>query len=530
MTSLHLTPSQQRAYELFLQGHNLFITGKGGSGKSYLTRYIIDSAKNNGKSVIVCAPTGIAAINVHGATIHRTFLAPVRIIKPYEYLNITDIKDNDRKKLDKKEKKNQEKFDVIRKADVVIIDEISMCRLDLFGYVARTLHNYDGRPKQVVVVGDFYQLPPVLSNDKGEASAWQLIPEYAKRIFAFQAPEWKLLDIMTIELTENMRQIDKGFISALDDIREGIPNFATFGCRQNPNPKAITLCPNNKMASLENDRHLSQLIRKGAKRQLFKESVTGVLRNMEDKELEKYRQTGKQVELCIGSRVIILVNDRTGAYVNGDMGEVSGLSETTIEVRLDNGKLITLELYTWSIQEYQMVEKVNKDTGKKDKIPSLVEIGSIKQIPVKLAWAISVHKSQGQTYDCCNIRCGFWTEGQMYVALSRCRSLDGLRILGELSKKELMYSQEVKDFMHSTLDSRLNSVTTNKEGDISRSQTERTARNPKGAGRKPKSDQTLVKRNLMRLTESEKMYIELLRNSEGFRNKVSLEYIHWTNK
>ena len=479
--------------------------------------------------MIVCAPTGIAAINVHGATIHRTFLAPVRIIKPYEYLNITDIKDNDRKKLDKKEKKNQEKLDVIRKADIVIIDEISMCRLDLFGYVARTLLNYDGRPKQVVVVGDFYQLPPVLSNDKGETSAWQLIPEYAKRIFAFQAPEWKLLDIMTIELTENLRQKDKDFISALDDIREGVPNFTPFGCKQKPNPKAITLCPNNKMAISENDRHLSRLIRKGAKRQLFKESVTGVLRNMEDKELEKYRQTGKQVELCIGSRVIILVNDRIGAYVNGDMGEVSGLSETTIEVRLDNGKLITLELYTWSIQEYQMVEKVNKDTGKKDKVPSLVEIGSIKQIPVKLAWAISVHKSQGQTYDCCNIRCGFWTEGQMYVALSRCRSLDGLRILGELSKKELMYSQEVKEFIQDTTKPHLNNVTTNKKSPVIEEKRERTKKNPRGAGRKPKSDQSSVRKILMRLTETEKSYIELLRSSEGFRNNILKAYSEWAS-
>ena len=527
---LHLTPSQQRAYDLFLKGYNLFITGKGGSGKSYLTRYIIDSAKSSGKSVIVCAPTGIAAINVHGATIHRTFQVPVRIIRPEEYLNIADISDESRKKLDKKGKRLQDKLDVIRKADIVIIDEISMCRLDLFGYVARTLLNYDGRPKQVVVVGDFYQLPPVLSNEKGEARAWQLIPEYADKIFAFQAPEWNLLDIMTIELTENMRQKDKDFISSLDDIREGIPNFAPFGYKNNPNPKAITLCPNNKMATSENDRHLSQLIRKGAKRQLFRETVSGDLRNMEDKELEKYRLTGKQVELCIGARVIVLVNGKDGAYVNGDMGEVTNLGDASIQVKLNNGKSITLEQNIWSVQEYQMVDKVNKDTGKKEKVSSLVEIGSIKQIPVKLAWAISVHKSQGQTYDSCNIRCGFWAEGQMYVALSRCRSLEGLRILGELSERELMYSEEVKEFMQRTLGTKLNNVTINKEGAIPKWQCERTAKNPKGAGRKPKSDQTTVKRNLMRLTESEKMYIELLRNSEGFRNKVYLEYIHWTNK
>lgn len=528
--TLTLTKSQQRAYSLFLQGHNLFITGKGGSGKSYLTRYIIDSAKSSGRSVIVCAPTGIAAINVHGATIHRTFQAPVRIIKPHEYLNIADLNDDNRKRLDKKGKRIQEKLDVIRKADVVIIDEVSMCRLDLFGYVARTLLSYDGKPKQVVVVGDFYQLPPVLSTEKGEARAWQMIPEYADKVFAFQAPEWKLLDIMTVELTENMRQKDKAFISALDDIREGIPNFTPFGCRQSPNTKAITLCPNNKMATSENERHLNQLIKRGRKRQLFRESATGVLRNMEDRELEKYRLTGKQVELCIGARVIVLVNAKDGTYVNGDMGDVTDLCETAIHVKLDSGRNISLEQYTWSVQEYQIVDKVNKDTGKKEKVSSLVEIGSIKQIPVKLAWAISVHKSQGQTYDCCNIRCGFWTEGQMYVALSRCRSLDGLRILGELSERELMCSEEVKEFMHRTLSTYLNNVTINKETTIPKRKHERTLRNPKGAGRRPRSDQTTVRKNLMRLTETEKMYIELLRDSEGFSKQVSMEYNRWINK
>lgn len=527
---LHLTPSQQRAYNLFLQGHNLFITGRGGSGKSYLTRYMIDSTISSGRSVIVCAPTGIAAINVHGATIHRTFQAPVRIIKPHEYLNIADISEDVWKKLDKKGRKNQEKLDVIRKADVVIIDEISMCRLDLFGYVSRTLLNYQGKTKQVVVVGDFYQLPPVLSNDKGETRAWQLIPEYADKVFAFQAPEWKQLDIMTIELTENMRQTDKDFISALDDIREGIPNFTPFGCRQSPHSKAVTLCPNNRMATSENERHLNQLVRKGAKSQLFRESTTGILRKMEDEALEKYRMTGKQVDICIGARVIILVNDKDGAYVNGNMGEVTGLSEASIQVKLDNGKLTTLGLYTWSVQEYQMVDKVNKETGEKEKVSSLVEIGSIKQIPVKLAWAISVHKSQGQTYDYCNIKCGFWTEGQMYVALSRCRSLDGLRILGELSEKELMYSEEVKEFMHRTLDTKLNNVTTNKESSISTIKHERTLKNPKGAGRTPISDRSTVRSNLMRLTQSEKMFVELLRNSEGFKNQVSEEYTRWINK
>ena len=515
-----LTPSQEMAFELFKEGHNLFLTGKGGSGKSFLTRHIINYCNENERSVIVCAPTGIAAINVGGATIHRTFKAPVRIIKPSDYLFIKDISREERAKLSDKAKKEQEKLDVIRKADVLIIDEISMCRLDLFGYVARTLLNYEGKPKQVLLVGDFYQLPPVLSNKTGELNAWELIKEYAGKLFAFESEEWKRLNIRTIELTENMRQKDEVFIKALDYIREGIANFAPFRKKQFPLRDAITLCPNNAMASEENRSQLYKLLGMCAKHQCFEEEVSGELRySYDDNDLEKYRVTSKRLELCVGARVIVLVNDKDGAYVNGDMGEITDLDETSIEVLLDKGRKIILNKYTWSIQEYQMVEKKNKTTGKKEKVPSLVEIGTIKQIPVKLAWAISVHKSQGQTYEKCNIKCGFWAAGQMYVALSRCRSLGGLRILGELRENELLCSESVKSFMQTSIESNLISVTEIKDAKEP-PKPERKVKNPKGAGRKPKSDQSSVRKNLLRVTDDEKKFIEMYRNSEEFREKL----------
>lgn len=530
MKDLQLTPSQERAFNLFKKGHNIFLTGKGGSGKSFLTRHIIEYCYKNCRSVIVCAPTGIAAINVGGATIHRTFQVPVRIIKPTEYLAIKDISKEQRAKLGKKEEREQEKLDVIRQADVVIIDEISMCRLDLFGFVARTLLNYEGKPKQLLVVGDFYQLPPVLSNKTGEYDAWKSIMEYAGKLFAFESEEWKRLNIRTIELTENMRQKDEVFIKALDDIREGIPNFTPFGSKQRPQNDAITLCPTNKKASEENQNQLYRLIKKGAKHQYFDEEVSGELQNSYD--LEKYRVTSKKLELCVGARVIVLVNDKDGKYVNGDMGEVIDLhtvdsnndgnnGEDNVGVKLDNGQTIRLCKYSWKIQEYQMVEQINKTTGKKEKVSSLVEIGSIKQIPVKLAWAISVHKSQGQTYEKCNIKCGFWTEGQMYVALSRCRSLEGLRILGQLKTNELLYSETVRTFMKTSISTESINVT---EISNDPSKPEQKVKNPKGAGRKPKSDQTTVRKHLLRLTETEKLLIEKIRNSEDFRNIVCKEF------
>ena len=511
-----LTPSQERAFELFKDGHNLFLTGKGGSGKSFLTRHIINYCNKNDRSVIVCAPTGIAAINVGGSTIHRTFKVPIGIINPRDYLYLKDISKEERAKLSDKAKKEQEKLDVIRKADVLIIDEISMCRLDVFGYVARTLMNYEGKPKQVLLVGDFFQLPPVLSQKTGELNAWELIDEYAGKLFAFESEEWKLLNIRTIELTENMRQKDEVFIKALDDIREGNPNFAPFGKKQCPITDAIILCPNNGMALEENRNRFSELVRRGAKRQCYEEEVSGELSDSCDSDVEKYRVTSKKLELCVGARVIVLVNDKDGAYVNGDMGAVTGLDEISIEVLLDKGRQIILTRYTWSIQEYQMIEKKNKTTGKKEKVPTLVEIGTIKQIPVKLAWAISVHKSQGQTYEKCNIKCGFWAAGQMYVALSRCRSLGGLRILGELRENELLCSESVKSFMETSIESNLIEVTEINEG----AKHPQTVKNPRGAGRKPKSDQSSVRKNLLRLTDDEKKFIEMYRNSEEFRKKL----------
>lgn len=300
-----------------------------------------------------------------------------------------------------------------------------------------------------------------------------------------------------------MRQKDKDFVSALDLIREGKPSFGVFSQNQASDPMAITLCPTNIQAGNRNEYELQKAISRTRKFKIYSELRRGFT-GLEEEDIDKYRVTVKALKLCPGARVILLHNDNNAGYVNGDTGVIEELQDNSILVMLDSGKIVLVERYTWQASEYRIVEKVDQKTGKKKKVLDLVSIGEIMQIPVKLAWAISVHKSQGQTYDKCNVVCGFWAKGQMYVALSRCRSLAGLRIVGQLKEEELKCSQEVLDFM-----SNLNNVTEIK-----------SARNPKGAGRKPKPEE--LKTKPLRVTDDEKAIILAIRQSTSIYQKVKM--------
>lgn len=535
-----LTKSQQLAFDLYLSGQNLFITGKGGTGKSFLLRKIIEDLKMTKKEVLVCAPTGIAALNIGGATIHRTFRASTKIVMPDEELRPRKPLDPDNKAYPYNRKRNDfpDPYEVILKADVIIIDEISMCRMDVFGYVARTILHCP-RPKQVILVGDFYQLPPVLTDKNKEQDAWQEVPEYCNKLYAFEAPEWQHLKITTVELTENMRQKDKDFVSALDLIREGKPSFGVFSQNQASDPMAITLCPTNIQAGNRNEYELQKAISRTRKFKIYSELRRGFT-GLEEEDIDKYRVTVKALKLCPGARVILLHNDNNAGYVNGDTGVIEELQDNSILVMLDSGKIVLVERYTWQASEYRIVEKVDQKTGKKKKVLDLVSIGEIMQIPVKLAWAISVHKSQGQTYDKCNVVCGFWAKGQMYVALSRCRSLAGLRIVGQLKEEELKCSQEVLDFMSNlnnvtefnepefsstTMENNVTKTIKEENSDISnevvKNVTEiKSIRKPKGAGRKPKPEE--LKTKPLRVTDDEKAIILAIRQSTSIYQKVKV--------
>ena len=395
-----LNEEQEKVFYSFKKGANIFLCGKGGSGKSFLTRYIIDYCKRNNKSVLICAPTGIASLNIGGSTIHRVFKVPARILQKGERCY---------------EKK---KLETIAKADVIIIDEISMCRIDVFEYVAKTLLYFKPK-KQLLFVGDFYQLPPVLPSQ--DSSAFSQI--YGNKLFAFESEMWTMLELHTMELQTSMRQKDKAFVSALDNIRAGHPDFSLFQTDKPADPTALTVCGTNREADDKNQAQMRNLVKQGAKIYKFTATIGGTVEPAEF-------PTEREMALCIGARVVMLNNDPDGRWVN-------------VRIEGKEGKPVEVKPNKWTFLDYEITR--TKDGGTK---LGTVERGTFEQYPVRLAWAITIHKSQGQTYDRVNVDISsIFAEGQLYVALSRCRTLAGMRIIGTLTTEKVKTSDAVLRFM-----------------------------------------------------------------------------------
>ena len=411
---IELTTSQDKAIKLLDAGYNVFLTGKAGTGKSFLVDYFV--AKHPEKNIVKCAPTGVAALNIDGVTIHRTFGVPLGVLDHHGVCI------------------SPEKLDVLKKSDVILIDEISMCRIDVFEYVIRSLKRVGIRNKQLILVGDFYQLPPVLT-DRDRLAFTAL---YGNRLYAFESDMWNSNNLITVELTEVKRQSqkEKRFLLSLSKIREGNPDFGIFHIANHADDNAVSLCPTNAKAKSINDEHLSRLTN-------LKHYVATKTGKVEDADMV----TDENLILAKDARIIMLVNNSEGRWVNGSMGMVTDLSDNHVTVQIDDGGECLVDRYTWSIKEYVLEE--DEETGEKHVVEK--EIGSFTQFPLKLAWAITIHKSQGQTYDNVNIYNGFFANGQMYVALSRCKTLNGIHTMGSLQRNELRYSQAVKDFMATTI-------------------------------------------------------------------------------
>lgn len=412
-----LTDEQRQIYDAALNGKNLFITGGAGTGKSYLLRMIIDAFEKRHRKVLVGAPTGMAALHVGGVTLHRLFALGIGITEDYplERVNIVKI-------LGKKA------YEIIHKADSLIIDEISMCRADAFSRIARVIQ-YEatiGHKMQVILCGDFLQLPPVVTNREVN-----YFKEYLHNPsgWAFKAKEWQELHIETMHLKKVIRQENPDFALALNKVRAGHADGLSYICTHasGTGDQAVTLCGSNRAAQEINESEMRKL---GEPVDVYNAEVLENDNNL-DAEKEIRNVTEPHIRLCDGARVIITVNDPTGMnlYHNGSMGVVVDHQEDSVLVFLDETqKVVRIRLFRYSIYDY----KLAWDKGAGQNVLKKEVIFSFTQIPLRLGWAITIHKSQGQTYDHMILDTdSLWRmDGLLYVALSRVTDTSGLRLNG----------------------------------------------------------------------------------------------------
>ncbi|MBE6423024.1 ATP-dependent DNA helicase [Succinivibrio dextrinosolvens] len=419
----NLTEEQKTALNILESGENVFLTGGAGTGKSYLIN--VFRKLNANKNILVTAPTGVAAQNVEGATLHRTFKIPSVMLAPRE-----------------PQKNTKAIMRLLSEVDILIIDEISMCRADIFTYVIRFIAHENKRregltrnpkaPIQLIVVGDFFQLPPVITNKEREA--WNELWGESEG-FAFTSGAWKYMHIRTIELTEVIRQKNADFAHALNKIRVNDRNgidYLNAHRRDTVDPDAIYLCCTNKAADEINYQKLMEI--EGEEKD-FEMTFEG-----DKASIKKSDYVCEEIlTLKIGARVMILVNDPLENYSNGSCGVVKAFTTEGVLVKLDTGKTVEIKPYKWSINEYALC----KDGSGRTTV-SAEEIASYKQLPLKLGYAITIHKSQGQTYDAVNVDVrDIFANGQLYVALSRCRSIENTYFNAPITVNKLRVSPTV---------------------------------------------------------------------------------------
>ncbi|MGC8662066.1 MAG: AAA family ATPase [Nitrososphaeria archaeon] len=399
---------------------NIFITGKAGTGKSTLLMYFRSTTK---KKVAAVAPTGVAALNIRGQTIHSFFR-----FKP----NVT---------LDTVEELPSGKAEIYKKLDMIIIDEISMVRADLLDCIDRFLRlNGRSRAKpfggiQMVFIGDLYQLPPVVSQVEKEMFRKSYRSEYF-----FDSKVFEQLKMEFIELDKHYRQTDTHFIDLLNAIRNNTitdEQLKELNRRYEPSfvpgidEGFVILVTKNSLADKINSENLSRL---NTKVHTFIADVYG---NFD----KSYLPADEKLTVKVGAQVMLLNNDPKRRWVNGSIGYVTAIQNGSIRVKLQTGSTIDVEPYSWELT------KLVYDKSSQKLIPEVV--GSFTQYPIMLAWAITVHKSQGKTFDkmVLDTSSGVFANGQVYVALSRCRTLDGIVLKKRIEKNEIRTDWRVVRFL-----------------------------------------------------------------------------------
>ena len=436
------TPSQidleneemQKALQIIqFTRRSLFLTGKAGTGKSTFMRHIAATIK---KKHIILAPTGIAAINAGGSTLHSFFKLPFHPLLPtdkrYSARNIRDTL-----------KYNGEKTKLLREVELIIIDEISMVRADIIDFIDKVLRIYNRNMrepfggKQLLLVGDIYQLEPVIKEDER-----QLLRPFYPSCFFFDAHVFREMQLIAVELKKVYRQRDAQFISLLDHIRTSQvsdTDLRLLNARVNAEigteegRLSITLSGRRDTVDYINEKQLNTL----------PDQPTIFYGHIEGEFPESSLPTPIELEVKTGAQVLFIKNDKERRWVNGTLGTIIGFGDEEdgiIYVRTEDGRDFDVEREIWSNVRYTFNEKEQKIEEE--------EIGSYQQFPLRLAWAITVHKSQGLTFN--NVKIDFtggvFAGGQTYVALSRCTSLQGISLQEPIRRENIFVRTEVTNF------------------------------------------------------------------------------------
>ncbi|MEQ8240256.1 MAG: helix-turn-helix domain-containing protein [Cyclobacteriaceae bacterium] len=417
---------------------HLFLTGKAGTGKTTFLKRMVSTCKKN---IMIAAPTGVAAINAGGVTLHSLFQLPMGPFLPIDHAQSDHV--NTKNSLYKKLKINRDKRKLINELELLIIDEISMVRADMLDAIDAVLRYIRKQPQkpfggvQLLMIGDLYQLPPVTKDDD-----WRILNSYYPSPFFFHAKGLASTNFISIELQKIYRQSDDRFISILNGIRnnnlsahqlESLNEHFDASLNSTKKDGYITLTTHNQKAFQINQNKLNSL---SGDKFSYKASVSGDFQ-------ERSFPVDEVIELKVGAQVIFTKNDKEEPkrYYNGKLAIVSALDGHSISVRLSGSEEeINVDIEEWKNIKYKLNEEKNEIEEE--------ELGIFSQYPLKLAWAITIHKSQGLTFERAIIDAqSSFSSGQVYVALSRLTSLDGLILRSKIHESSIRTSNEVVAFM-----------------------------------------------------------------------------------